>query len=506
MVITMKQRLKKVWQSLKIKQKIRLFTSIVFGLILLSVFLAAWTVKYSLFDFSVILNNNSVASDFVQCMEEEADSFEGYVKTGTEDAYAKLQRAIEATEKVVEQLPYDYEKTGERRYAKIWSILNMYQVYCERRNQILGEGEKTAEHIVKLYEVYDIQGYLQSYAKELMRDTLEDGVRLYIGKIKTIVAIPILLILFELFLVLCVRKLSELMNESIVSPVMELAEASRRIAENDFFIDDVRVQSEDELGELVAAFNKMKYATGEYIMALEERRKALDLYHAEELEKLEISARLDAMELDLLKSQINPHFLFNTLNVIGGMANLEEAHTTEAMIQSLSFLFRYNLKTPEKKVSLARELKVVRDYMFLQEMRFGGRITYEINCQADAELALIPTFTFQPLVENAIIHGLASKEKGGHIWIRIRERHGKLSIAVADNGVGMERKELNRLRQELLEDQAGQRMRTSIGLSNIYRRIHMMYENARMRIHSKPQVGTIIRIEIENERENHFGE
>ena len=492
----MRQRLKKVWQSLKIKQKITLFTSTVFLLILLSIFLAVWTVKYSLFDFSVILKSNSIASDFVQCIEEEADFFEDYVKTGKESAHTELERAIVHTEKVVAQLPYDYEKTGEKRYAKTWSILNMYQVYCEKRNHVLSVGEKTAEYIAALYEVYDMQSYLQSYAKELMRDTLEDGVNLYAGKVRTIIAIPVGLILFELLFFLCIRKLSELMHSSIVSPVMELAEASRRIAENDFFIDDITVQSEDELGELVVAFNKMKYATGEYIMALEERRKALDLYHAEELEKLEISARLDAMELDLLKSQINPHFLFNTLNVIGGMANLEDAQTTEAMIQALSFLFRYNLKTPEKMVSLARELKVVKDYMFLQEMRFGGRIRYEVDCQADAELVTIPTFTFQPLVENAIIHGLASKEEGGCIFIRIRQWHGKVCIVVAENGVGMDLESLQRLRQELREDKAGNANRTSIGLSNIYRRIHVMYENGSMRIHSKPQVGTIIRIMI----------
>ena len=296
------------------------------------------------------------------------------------------------------------------------------------------------------------------------------------------------------------------MNSSIVSPVVELAEASRRIAENDFFIEDIKAQSEDELGELVVAFNKMKYATGEYIMALEERRKALDLYHAEELEKIEISARLDAMELDLLKSQINPHFLFNTLNVIGGMANLEGAQTTEAMIQSLSVLFRYNLKTPEKKVTLARELKVVKDYMFLQEMRFGGRITYEIDCRTDAELVLIPTFTFQPVVENAIIHGLAPKEKGGQILIRIRERFGKICIVVADNGVGMDLEKLHRLRRELREDKITRTDLTSIGLSNIYRRIHMMYEGGTMQIHSKQEAGTIIRICINDERGNHFGE
>ncbi len=502
----MRKRLRTVWQSLKIKQKIKLFTNIVFFLILFSIFLDAWTLKYSLFDFYAILNSNSIASDFVQAMESETALFETFVKTGKEEDQIKLDEAIAYTEKIVAQLPYEYQKTGERRYAKTWSILNMYQVYCGKRSHVLNEGEKTAEYIRELYEVYDIQAYLQSYAKELMRDTLEDGVSAYSGKIRMITAIPVLVILFEILFFFCTRKLSELMNSSIVSPVVELAEASRRIAENDFYIDDIKVRSGDELGELVTAFNKMKYATGEYIMALEERRSALDLYHAEEMEKLEIAARLDAMELELLKSQINPHFLFNTLNVIGGMADLEGAQTTEKMIAALSSLFRYNLKTPEKKVSLTRELKAVKDYMFLQEMRFGGRITCETDCRTDAELVMIPTFTIQPLVENAIIHGLASKETGGQIVIRIRERREMISIVVADNGNGMDRETLRRLRQNLGAEGSGRTNRMSIGLFNIYRRVHMMYEGGTMQIHSRAGEGTIIRICIKDERCNHFEE
>lgn len=136
------------------------------------------------------------------------------------------------------------------------------------------------------------------------------------------------------------------------------------------------------------------------------------------------------MELNLLKNQINPHFLFNTLNIIAGMANLEGAQTTEEMIRALGSLFRYNLKTPEEKVYLEQELKVISDYMFLQKMRFGDRITYQIDCQTDAEAVMIPTFTFQPLVENAIIHGLVSKEEGGRILIRIRERNGMIRMTV----------------------------------------------------------------------------
>lgn len=496
----MRQRLKKFWQCLKIKQKITLYTSIVIFVILMSIFLAVWAIKYSLIDFSLILNNNSLSSDFAQCMEEEAKLFENYVKSGDEDTRMNLEQVIADTERVAMQLPYDYREIGEECYAKTWSIINMYQVYRDKRDTLLSTEEKPEDYVVRLYEVYEIQNYLQSYAKQLMRDTLENGVSIYVDKVRMIIIIPVMIIFFELIFFLCIRKMSALMNSSIVAPVMELAEASHKIAENDFFIEDVRLQSEDEMGELVHAFNKMKYATVKYIQALEERRKALDLYHAEELEKLEIASRLDAMELDLLKSQINPHFLFNTLNVIGGMANLEGAQTTETMIQSLSFLFRYNLKTPEEKVSLARELKVVKDYMYIQEKRFGSRITYEINCRTDAERVFIPTFTFQPLIENAIIHGLAAKETGGHIWIRIREQRGMICIAVADNGIGMDLESLQSLRKRLYGDEVGRMSEKSIGIFNIYKRVHAMYESGTMQIHSKAGVGTIVSMRIPDER------
>lgn len=502
----MRRHLKDMWQSLKIKHKIKMYTDIVFVIILLSIFLAVWAIKSSLLDFSAILNDNSRTSDLLQYMEREAELFVNYAKTGKEDDYKALERAIRDTEKIIAELPFDYKEIGEVRYAKTWSILNMYQVYCEKRNAILNMKEKASADIGALYEVYEIQSYLISYSKLLMRDTLEEGVSAYADKVRTIIFIPVVMIVLELIFFACIRKMSELMNSSIVSPVMELAAASHKIAENDFYIDDVDLQSDDEMGELVHAFNKMKYATGQYITALEENRKVLDLYHAEEMEKLEMAGRLDAMELDLLKNQINPHFLFNTLNVIGGMADLEGAQTTEAMIQALSHLFRYNLKTPEEKVSLARELKVVRDYMFIQEKRFGSRITYEIDCQMDAESALIPTFTFQPLVENAIIHGLSSKEEGGHILIRIRNVRDRICIAVADNGMGMDLESLRKLRQRLQQDETNKTGRTSIGLFNIYKRIHTMYAGGEMRIHSKAGTGTIISIRIPDERGNDFGE
>lgn len=102
-----------------------------------------------------------------------------------------------------------------------------------------------------------------------------------------------------------------------------------------------------------------------------------ELLHKEELERVEMEKQLEAARLEFLKSQINPHFLFNTLNMISCTAKLEKAGTTEKMIASLSSLFRYNLKMSEQVVFLEQELKIVDDYIYIQKMRFGGRIRYE---------------------------------------------------------------------------------------------------------------------------------
>lgn len=284
-----------------------------------------------------------------------------------------------------------------------------------------------------------------------------------------------------------------MMNETIIDPVLNLANASRRIAANDFYIEDVETNNQDEIGELVKAFNKMKYATGEYISALEEKREALDRLHTQELEKLEVDKQLESMNLELLKSQINPHFLFNTLNVIGGMANLEDAETTEQMIVALSSLFRYNLKTQETEVILSRELKVAQDYMYLQKMRFGSRVEYEMDCSIDAEKPLVPTFTLQPLLENSIIHGLSPKLEGGKITLTITEQGNFLHIIIADTGVGMSREEQEKLINNI---QSSNSQKAGIGVGNVYRRITRMYDGGNMIINSEKNKGTVIEIVI----------
>jgi len=165
----------------------------------------------------------------------------------------------------------------------------------------------------------------------------------------------------------------------------------------------------------------------------------------------------------------------------------------QKMIKALSTIFRYNLKTQQNEVVLARELQVVKDYMYLQQMRFGSRISYSIECKVDMDTVMVPTFAFQPLVENAIIHGLSKKEEGGKVCIRIWMQDQNVIITVADTGVGMSEVDLINLRNALKQ---GATEKFGIGLGNIYKRVQKMYPNGEVQVFSKKNAGMVVKLII----------
>lgn len=488
-----KQKWKTIWLSLTIKKKIQFFIGTVFCIVFLSILFNIWVVSFSVNDFQVILEDNAKNIDFVNAIEAESNSFAAYIKNPSEERQKNLEDACSETKRTILRLPYNYVDIGAYRYAKTWSILNGYQSYEQKRDTVLKMEEENPDFVKALYQVYDMQVFLQEYARTLMTFTLQEGTNTYIMKLPYLKGVLIVVLFFGMILFFCSISLTSLMNKTILLPIIKLVKVSKSIAANDFYVADVEISNQDEMGELVKAFNKMKNGTGQYIKALEEKREMAHLLYQEELEKLEIEKRLEVAKFELIKNQIKPHFLFNTLNVIGGMARLEEAKNTQQMIKSLSSLFRYNLKTPEAEVAVEQELQVIRDYMYLQQMRFGSRVGYQIECKVDASTVKLPTFSFQPLIENAIIHGLSKKEEGGRIYIRIWKKGKEVIISVADTGMGMTEEKLEQLKkafkQGITEDMG-------IGLGNIYTRINTMYPGGNVEIFSKENIGTVIRLTI----------
>jgi len=317
-----------------------------------------------------------------------------------------------------------------------------------------------------------ISRYFGQKNEELMRRAFVNS--LYLGLFLTAAVLMLLLI--------------RVLSRAVVRPLLRLAQASHSIAEGDFSSPDLPVKSSDEVGRLTGTFNQMKHAMAQQLTT----QQAL---HREEVRNLALEKDLEHTRLEVLKSQVNPHFLFNTLNMISCMARLEDASTTDQMIVHLGSLFRHNLRTKRQQITLEEELDGLEDYIYLQQMRFDGRITVEKSIRVQPAAVLVPSFMLQPVVENAYSHGLKSREEGGRILLRAWMQGKVLVLTVADNGKGMTPERLEQVRKGIRNRKV--RETDIYGLYNVNERIRLNFgENYGITITSTYGEGTCVTVRL----------
>ena len=471
------RKLHGIWMSCSLERKVRWITISTAAVVILSITAVMLVAGYGMKGFGDLLMGNSRSLAFWSAMDAESSSFQYYAGDRTPENREKYEMSCARTRSALKSLPFDYEEIGADRYGVTWSILNMYENYAAARDAFLEMEEGAPDYLDRLYTIYRVQGYLATHAGRLEQMTVQSGNERYEMQRPLFIIVPAVSILWGAAALLMVRWLNRSVQRNIVRPMVELAEDSRRIGENDFTGPDTHAEGGDEIASLVRAFCTMKASTRGYIEALTEKHK---------MEK-----QLDEVRLQMLKNQINPHFLFNTLNMIASTAQIEDAAATEKMIHALSRLFRYNLKSTDSVMPLERELKVVQDYMYLQQMRFGQRIRYDTDCNQDTLEVLVPSFALQPLVENAIIHGISPKGQGGRIHVRSWMEGRRLWISVADTGRGMAQERLEEIRLALAR---GEEKATGVGVGNIYRRVHGMYRDGEVFIYSSEGRGTVVQM------------
>ncbi len=488
------------WLRLPITGKTRIFLLITFAAVFISAFANGWVVFSSLQSLNGMVADTSSCSGALEAMRSESARLDRYIREKGSEAGEAYSEACSLTQEKIEELPGDYEKIGAERFGKLWRIRNTYETYVQYRNRLIHVYENGDEDITLLYQVYNIQYWLSEYLQDLTQTTVEECSDLYQQRQEALRRIPYLMLVLSCASLVMICLATRLLNHALIRPVRKISEAVHRISDNDFGGGDISVENRDELGELVSDFNTMKDTLQVHLETLEENQHLSEQLHREAMQRIEAEKQLDTARLRLLRSQMDPHFLFNTLNVISGMAELEEASITDRMIRSLSSIFRYNLQTTADLVPLSRELKAVKDYMYLQQMRFGERIRYmeNVDSDIDPESLHIPPLLIQPLVENAIIHGLYDMEEDGRVILSvIMQGPDLMRISVYDNGKGMDEASLEKLREAVRE--SGQKResgspegerRVGIGLGNLAARLRRLGPLADMIIESGPDEGT----------------
>lgn len=256
----------------------------------------------------------------------------------------------------------------------------------------------------------------------------------------------------------------------IAYPAKELMESMKTLAKDNEY-PRVKIVSNDEIGMIGLEYNKM----AENIETL-----------IEKVYKMELTQK--QAELEFLQMQINPHFLYNALDTISWMALAKGNMDVSEMTIALAELLRATIKK-ESFITLREEMNTVKDYLLIQQERFGDKISSEYFVEEDAYSCMVPNFILQPVIENAIIHGLEPKIEKGKVSINISIQDEFLTFLVEDNGVGMDETEILDLYKKCRENNTKQ----SIGLKNVYRRLLLCYGEASMlKIESKKEQGTRI--------------
>ena len=301
---------------------------------------------------------------------------------------------------------------------------------------------------------------------------------------------------------------------SIAAPIRRLAAASERLAAGDLAVEPVTAGTGDEVEILARGFNAMAANIKTLIEGLREKAELERRLHDEELALVTMGRALREAQFMNLQDQMRPHFLFNAINAISRTALLEGAAQTERLALGLGRLMRYALHPGGAFVSLDEELEVIREYLAFQSIRFGRRLLWEVGAEEPVRGLLIPRFTLQPLVENAVRHGIEPKEEGGFVRVSARRHFGRTRIVVVDSGVGMERALLRRLRSTSSAE-AGIKGRAEcsrpepivpgeggigFGLGNLELRLAFRYgKGARVALASSLGRGTVVRISIPRE-------
>lgn len=419
--------------------------------------------------------SNAELTELSQVFEKVQDNMYKYLKVKSSqtllDYYQNEAKYRNELEKLNEDNINDPVKLLERNIRK------MSETYldCTAETVAAKRGRNVEQYKRKYDDATKLYRYIQSSIDELNNLMFQENSSTYavlraVMRYLEISNSVIMIIIVAGGMLLFIQA-----TRNMFVPLSNMAETAQLVGQGNFHVKMHDTDAQDELGTVTRAFNTMVENLDLYMA----RTKASMEKEQQMMEReLLMENHLKEAQLKYLQSQINPHFLFNSLNAGAQLAMMEDAEQTGIFVEKMADFFRYNVKKGQEDATLGEELEAVDNYIYILNVRFAGDIHFSKEVDESLENVRMPSMILQPVVENAVNHGIRDIEWEGKIHLTVTGDADYIRISVKDNGKGMTQEQIEGVLSGNREHRNEEGDSTGIGMNNVISRLELYYEES----------------------------
>lgn len=469
--------IKDKWYILPIRLKLILvcmFTSCIIFIVNIFMYI---NINDKMTEINGVYISNINLNELSDALSSIQKNMEGYLNTKSSEALSEYYKSEQNYLKLMENLNDTVVDNQLLLMEK--NIRNMSGAYLDMVSETMQA--KRGRNIQKVKHYYEEASnrfsYINTYINSLNNEQFKYNSTNYqiflksLGSMETITNI-ILILIIGANIYLIYR-----LTQTITKPLTQLAESANEIAKGNFNTHLIEVKTKDELGIVSSAFNQMIVSIEIYI---EQLKISMETENRLREKELIMEGHLKDAQLKYLQAQINPHFLFNTLNAGAQLAMMEDANQTCLFIENMADFFRYNIKKINEDATLEEEIKLVDNYIYILNVRFVGEINFQKYIDEGCTKVRVPSMILQPLVENCVNYGIRDIEWEGIIKLEVYEGDYFIHICIEDNGIGIESEKLEQILQGKKEEENILKNSNGIGIKNVMERLEIYYNGGHL--------------------------
>lgn len=424
-------------------------------------------------EMDMVYNDNLHLNELAEALTSVQDSMTDYLTVKTSDSLENYYRSEQNYNQIIQELNTDVTDKAFDRMER--NIKSMSETYLEVVGQTIEakRGRNVEKYRNKYETATSLYHYIRTYINSLNTEKFKNNSQNYSELSGAFRIFETVSYLVMFIVILGNVSIITRLAGTITKPLKTLSGLADEVAKGNFDIELMESSSRDEIGVVTGAFNQMVISIRQYI---ERIRQSMERERESKEKELRMETHLKDAQLKYLQAQINPHFLFNTLNAGAQLAMMEGADRTYQYVQNMAEFFRYNVKKGNEIVTLGEEIELVDHYMYILNVRFSGDIHYAKEIDQSLLHVEMPSMILQPVVENCVNHGIREMAGEGRIWLSVYRIEDVVCISVKDNGIGMSQETIDKVITGTYKDEELAAGSNGIGMGNVIARMKLFTE------------------------------